>query len=306
MANFLVILLCLSLGMILKASGRLGAEGSRVVNGLVINLSLPAMVLTQLRHLEFTSELLVAVSAPWLLFALNCGIIVALGKFLRWRPEVTGALALTTGLANTSFVGFPLLEALIGPEALRVGVVVDQLGSFLILSTAALIVLGVFSRKNINNTPLWKRVLFFPPLAAVLMAVALNVVPSPSPAIADAIYASLERLAVTLIPLALISVGLQLTWNTNAWRDTARYVALGLVLKLVIAPALLALFYFKVLGLQNQMMHIALLEVAMAPMITGAILAIEGGLDRHVASAMVFVGIPVSLVTVPLWNWLLK
>jgi predicted permease len=47
-------------------------------------------------------------------------------------------------------------------------------------------------------------------------------------------------------------------------------------------------------------------EAAMAPMITGALLAMEHGLEPRLASAMVGLGVPLSLVTVPLWAWALR
>jgi malate permease and related proteins len=43
----------------------------------------------------------------------------------------------------------------------------------------------------------------------------------------------------------------------------------------------------------------------MAPMVTGALLVEEAGLDGELASSLVGVGVLASLVTVPLWSLLL-
>ena len=305
MANFIVIIICLLIGLILKASGRLGPDGSKAVNGLVINIALPAMILCEIRNLEFTTDLWVAVSAPWLLFGLSTLVVIAGAQKFKWNRSVTGTLILTAGLANTSFVGFPLLEVLVGPEALKIGVVADQLGSFLILSTAAVGVLTVYGNPKKLSAPLWKRLVTFPPLASLLLAFLIRAIPSISPQISDATYLALGKVAGTLIPLALISVGLQLSWDKESWRRSAKPVAFGLTLKLIVAPSILTLFYVKLLGQTGLTTQVSILEIAMAPMISGAILAVEGGLDRHLASAMVFVGIPLSLLTVPAWNWIL-
>jgi predicted permease len=48
--------------------------------------------------------------------------------------------------------------------------------------------------------------------------------------------------------------------------------------------------------------RVTILESAMAPMIMAAVVADEFDLDRQLANLMVGVGIPLSLVTVPLWN----
>jgi predicted permease len=43
----------------------------------------------------------------------------------------------------------------------------------------------------------------------------------------------------------------------------------------------------------------------MASMITSAVVATEFNLDTEMANLMVGIGIPLSLVTVPLWNYFL-
>jgi predicted permease len=64
-----------------------------------------------------------------------------------------------------------------------------------------------------------------------------------------------------------------------------------------------------VLALAMQIPHeiarITILEAAMAPMITGAIVAKENDLDPELCSLMVGIGIPLSLLSVPLLAWLL-
>jgi predicted permease len=45
------------------------------------------------------------------------------------------------------------------------------------------------------------------------------------------------------------------------------------------------------------------LQNAMAPMVSGAILASEHELDPDLAALMVGLGIPLSFLTAPLWLW---
>jgi predicted permease len=47
----------------------------------------------------------------------------------------------------------------------------------------------------------------------------------------------------------------------------------------------------------------AVLQAAMAPMISGGILAVSHRLNPPLANAMVGLGIPLSFITVPLWAW---
>jgi predicted permease len=51
---------------------------------------------------------------------------------------LTGCLILTAGLGNTSFLGFPIIEALYGQEGMKTAILVDQPGTFVVLSTLEL------------------------------------------------------------------------------------------------------------------------------------------------------------------------
>ena len=87
--------------------------------------------------LHALTELLAAAATPWLVFGGSWLFFRALGPRLGFPPGTVAALVLTGGLSNTAFVGLPLIEGLMGREALRVAVVVDQLGSFMVLGTVA-------------------------------------------------------------------------------------------------------------------------------------------------------------------------
>ncbi len=112
----------------------------------------------------------------------------------------------------------------------------------------------------------------------------------------------LEKLAATLVPLALVSVGLNLKINASIFKR--RYPALlyGLSFKLVLVPSFFTLLYYFLLSQKGLATHATLLESAMAPMITSAVVATEFHLDSEIANLMVGVGIPLSLLTVPIWH----
>ena len=48
---------------------------------------------------------------PWVLFVLSLLAFGVLGWVMRFPARVTGALIITAGLANTSFVGLPMIES---------------------------------------------------------------------------------------------------------------------------------------------------------------------------------------------------
>ncbi len=233
--------------------------------------------------------------SPWVVFLVAVGFFRWLGPRLGLGRASVAALVLTGGLGNTAFVGLPMVEALLGREGLAVAVVVDQLGTFLVLATLATIFAAraAAGGEVLSASALLRKVVVFPPFVALVAALALH--PWSFPAWLDTL---LERLGSTLTPLALFSVGFQL--QLKGIRSRAGALALGLGYKLVLAPALvmLGLWALPVVPIVREA---TLLQNAMAPMVSGAILASEYELDPDLSALMVGFGIPLSFLTVLLW-----
>ncbi len=292
-----LVVVCLGAGM-LTARLRHPEGLAHGLNWWVLNIALPALVLVKVVQLEWSPMVLFPALALWLVFLGSCMLMTALGRWYGWSRGQTGALMLTAGLGNTSFVGFPLIESLRGSAALGPAVIADQLGSFLVLSTGGLIVAALYSGQRPQASALALRILRFPAFIALLLALALQPL-GPLPEMMDEV---LLRLGQTLTPLALFSVGLQL--RLRAPRTDAAAMVWGLGWKLVAAP-LLVLGLALGLGLNGEMIDITVLQAGMAPMVSAGILAQQHGLAPALASRMVGIGVLLSLLTVPLLNQLL-
>lgn len=309
MNNFILIFICLGIGVLLKQTKRLPATTAQVLNAFVIYVSLPAVIFIQIpaliKNTEFNHHMLIPVSMAWLQLILSYLFFNFVGKRLRWKQSEIGALILTAGLGNTSFVGFPILESLFGTSALRIGVITDQLGSFLALSTLGIAIAAKYSGgegRGLSPRKMLRNVLTFPPFVALLAAVVWYFTGTFENAVALSVF---ERLSVTLIPLALVAVGFQLHLSMPVLARQWKPLALGLSFKLVLAPLIFVGLYLFVFGSYVQSTHITILESAMAPMITACIVAMEFGLNAEVATLMMGIGIPLSLATVPIWHHIL-
>lgn len=291
---------CLALGALARRSGRLPESAPVVLNAFVLNVAMPALVLRVVHKLEFAPGLLAAAATPWLVFGLAMVLFRGLGGRLGLGRGTVACLVLTAGLSNTAFVGLPMAEALLGREGLGVAVVVDQLGSFLVLATlATLFAARASADVELRTGELLKRVGVFPPFLALVAALVLRPLAYPG-----WLEELLRRLGDMLTPLALFSVGFQLRLSGVLARKGA--LALGLGYKLVLAPALIALLVLVTPGMSPVAREATVLQAAMAPMVSGAILAAEHRLDEELAALMVGIGIPLSFATVPLALWLMR
>lgn len=306
MSNFLVIFSCMIAGIICKNIRNFPANSAQALNSFIIHLSFPALVLSQLPPLiatmNFNEQLLLPISLAWIGFVLSFIFFTFIGKKLKWSPAKTGALILTAGLGNTSFVGFPILEAIIGPQAIPIGILVDQPGSFLVVSTLGIFVAALFSGAKPSLSFIAKRVLTFPPFIALILSIVWTLSGYRG---ADILNPAFVKIASTLVPLALFSVGFQLRFDLKVLKKRWIPLALGLSFKLLLTPLIFSFLYIKILNGSDLMTQVIVLEAAMASMITSAVVATEFHLDSEIANLMVGIGIPLSLITVPLWNYFL-
>jgi predicted permease len=294
MENIIMLFVCLAVGMALQKCGRLPDNAHTSLNGFIIHVSLPALTLLQIHSVTLDPALFYAALMPWLLFAASALLFWAVGRALGLPRGTVGALAVVGGLGNTSFMGLPMIEAFYGTPGMSTGIVIDQLGTYLVLSTVGIMLICFYSEGSITGREIARRIATFPPLIALVVAIALMPVAYPN-------WASsvLARLGGTLAPLALVSVGLQLRLGDLPGNKAS--LAMGVGYKLVLGPLLILLFYAGELGLRGPITQVTLFEAGMAPQIGGAIVAIQYGLNAPLISLMVGVGTVLSFVTLPLW-----
>ncbi|WP_279361926.1 AEC family transporter [Xanthomonas sacchari] len=295
---FALMLVMLALGKLFARQRVLPANTTEVLNGVVLYLCLPASVLIYVPRLQFNLELLGLMLTPWLLTGVSALAMLCLRRPLRLRRDQQAVLLLCVALGNSSFIGYPMVRALLGEAALPYAVVYDQFGTFVLLSSFGLYVLARYSGEappSPRQTLL--RMARFPPLWALLFA--LTLMPAQPPAW---IASGLQHLADAMLPLVMLAVGFSIQLRLP--REELAPLAAGLLLKLLVLPAL-AWPLSWALGLRGQALQANVLESAMPTMITAALLAISHRLAPRLAAALVGYGILLSLVTLPAWAWLL-
>lgn len=301
MDAFWLILAMLGLGLGFQHLRTFPDNAAEVLNKVVLYVCLPAAVLLYAPRLELGAGVLAVAAVPWALVGVTVLAVAGLTRLLGLRRDEKAVLLLCVALGNTSFLGYPLVRALLGEDALPYAVVYDQFGAFLILSTFGLYVLARYGGDaDPTARDILRRIATFPPFLAMVFG--LTLMPAEPPAW---IAGGLQRLADALLPLVVLAIGLGLKLKLP--RDELKPLAAGLALKLGVMPAVaLALVWLLPLGLEPVARGTVVLESAMPPMITAAALAISHRLAPGLASAMVGYGILLSLATLPAWAWLLK
>lgn len=297
MSNLLLLGLCLLAGMLLQRSGRVAEGAHTVLNAVIVHLALPAVTLRHLHGFRIDADALTPVLMPWALFAIGAVLFWALGRALHLPRASVGGLTLVGGFGNTSFVGLPMIESLHGRDGMPLGLLIDQLGSYLALSTIGVVIATLYAAEGpVSARAMLRKVAGFPPFIALVAALALAPVTFPA-----ALDTALARIGDTLAPLALLSVGMQLRFD--ALRENARLLVLGLGYKLLVCPALVVGWLWWQDATPDMASRVSVIEAAMPPMIGAGIVAAQARLNARLVSMMIGLGVPVGIATACGWHW---
>lgn len=293
MENFAITVAFLLIGMALKRIPGFSDETGNVLNLFVIYISLPALVLLKIPELAFSNNLLVPAVMPWGMLLFSSILILILSRLLKWERATTGCLLLLIPLGNTSFLGIPMVKAFFGENAVPYALLYDQLGSFLALATYGSLIVALYGTGEGKPSleSIVKKVISFPPFIALILAFILKAYPYPPIAVN-----LLEMLASTLVPLVMIAVGFQLTFQLD--KKLVCPLSIGLSIKLIVAPVT-ALSLCKLIGLEGEAVQVSIFESGMPPMVSAGALAILANLSPALTAALVGIGIIFSFATLP-------
>jgi malate permease and related proteins len=299
MTALLLLFTCLVLGALVARFAKPPAGTVHGINWWVINVALPALVLALVPKVKLDAQLWFPVATMWLVFFGAWLVFATLGKVWGWSRERIGALTVVCGLGNTSFMGYPMMQALHGKEGLALAVVADQLGCFPLLASAAVAVASIYAGRTPQPALIVRRILTFPAFISLVLGAMVGALGG-WPAMIDGV---LTPLGATLTPLALFSVGLQFKFRVGERQWGALLAGLGW--KLLLAP-LAAWLLGVAAGVHGLTLTVGVLQAGMAPMISAAILADEYRLEPSLANTVLGAGIVLSLITIPLGNLLLS
>jgi len=291
MSNFLIILFCLFAGYSLKKAKIVKEDGFKAINTWVIYVGLPATSFLYLPELYWDKDILIALLAPWFIFLGSVIFIKILEKKLHLSKRTSHTLILISGLSNTSFVGFPLVASYFGGEMIKWAIICDQMTFFILSTLGVVLALQGQGGKNtkIPVSYMLKRVLTFPPLIGCILALLL-----PKFIDMDGLKPFFGQLSSTVSPLALFSIGMQLSLTFS--KSEAFTMGISLLYKLILAPLLLigALYFLR---FQGEIVRIAAFEMAMPSLVATSMILQEFKLNTKLGNSIIGFSIVIGLVT---------
>lgn len=299
MDNFFLIAFTFTLGYILQKFKVFSDDMPLTLNRFVIHISLPALILLEIPKLTFSMEMFIPPFIAWAVMIVSALLVLTFSRVMNFPKKVEGALMLVAVFTNSSFVGIPMITAYLGEDSLAYLMMYDQLGTAIAFGTYGTLVVVYYSHSGtVSPSQILKKVLIFPPFMAMVLAFAFLGKSYPS-----TFEYTLNALASTVIPLALVAAGLQLKLFLP--RDDIKPFSVSLGIKLIIAPAV-ALLTCWIFGWDNMASKVSIMEAGMAPMITAGAVASMAGLAPRLSSAIVGYGIILSFGSGAVLNYIIN
>lgn len=299
MENFVFIGVFVLLGMLFRRLKAFPQDSAQVLNMFALYVSLPALILLKVPQIVFSREVVIAALMPWGMLLFSAVLVLLAARLWRWERPTVGVLLLVVPLGNTSFLGVPMIQAFFGAAGLPHLIIYDQLGTMMIMGTYGSLILALYGREgSMELSAVVRRMLLFPPTIALIIGLAARSWPYP-----EKLAQALQNVSITLVPVVMTAIGLQLRLRLPS--RVLAPLGFGLGLKLLVAP-LAALLVCRLAGLGGMVVDVSILEAAMPPMVTAGALAVVAGMEAELAVALVGIGIVLSFGSLPAMYWLTR
>lgn len=274
------------------------ADAHKGINAWILYLAMPAVSFTYLPHIKWSADLLFPILGPVAMF---------IGAWLYFKiyssrsgiaKSTTAGLTIAGGISNASFLGFPMVAAFYSEKDIAIAVICDQVG-FTLLATAGIAIAINASQTGQSSPKIFiKKILSFPAFWGCTLALTLPRYVDISPL--DPFF---SKLAATVAPLALFSIGLQLRFK--GYKQELKRISVTLFYKLMIAP-ILGIIIALAFHLRGIITQVTIFEMAMPPLMSAGIVADQYKLNPQLANLVVGIGLLVGIITSACWWFVLQ
>jgi predicted permease len=293
--HVLVLFLLILMGFVGFKIRLIGRGGTEHFAAFIINVTLPAMLLVSFQR-PFSRDLLAEAGTA---LAVSLGYYGAAFALAAVYPRLLGMRGPERGVhrygivfSNCGFIGYPMVEAVLGPSYLFHAVVYNIPFNFLAYS------LGAWFISREGKRPLavsWKT-FANPSVIATFLGFIIFIFSLTLP---EPLFRGLKMAGDMTSPLSMLVIGVTLA-QTNFRRIFGRWrIYVTALARLVILPALTgAGCYF--LGLRGPLLCLAVLITAMPVGSTTSILASLYGAAEEEGSSLVFLSTLLCMFSIPL------
>lgn len=284
-----LMLIYILLGAIGSKTGLIRKEGRPTLINLLIDITLPCMILHSFERQVSKAELIIAGQAL-LISAACCLAAYGLSRII-WRkqsPARRAVLEFGTVFSNAGNAGLPVVALVFGDTG------VFYTSFFLIPIRVLMWTLGLSLFVPGKGKGKWRALALNPSLLVVIVGLGMMLIPFHLPQVVSTAIANVGDMTG---PLSMMLIGASLA-EMKA-KDALDGGAWALAVVRLAAMPLLCFFTLRLLGTDTLLTCVAATLLAMPAAANTAILAEKYGRDHAFAAKCVFVTTLLSLITAP-------
>ena len=275
--EMLVILFAIAAGYAANRLGYLGGETDQKVSKLLLNITMPAMIVAAVITGEELPELgtiLSILEVGVVFYLLEAVFALVVPRFLPGTQGQKGVWRYALAFPNVGFIGYPVAVALFGDGALFYAAILALPFNLLSYSLGPLLLAGAARFR-------WKQ-LFTPCIVASVL-----------------VGEMLDFVGDITVPLSLLVVGSLLAGMSAGQVLRSPKLWLLTAIRLLLLPVALCLV-LRALGIDSLVLGIAVTQMAMPVAVNGTLLSMEYGGDTECMAQITFLTTAASIVTIPI------
>jgi predicted permease len=283
-------------GYAARKAGVLNLQVTQGFSRFILSISLPALAISSLQ-IEFSHERLTDAALMFCIMV-GCYLLYAVyawfvPKLLRANRQDAAVYRFCVFFSNTAFMGYPVLEAFFGKEAVFYGVVFNIIYPLLMFTVGTGFMVFARDTPGKKHPIPWKN----PGVIASVIGFTLFLMPFRLPLILEQ---PIDMLGGLTTPFSMIVIGSLLTHLKfqDIWKGAGVYGVL--IFRLAVIP--LSVFaLLKLFGFSGYLLSVPVLLSAMPAAANISIFANQFGCNEELASRLVFLSTLVSVFTLPLF-----
>ncbi len=291
-----IMFLLMLIGFILFRTKKLGVQGSKELGNVLVYVIMPGVVINAYMT-EFSMERLKGLVLAFGFSILALGLAMAISALLFKKHPIEN---FGTAFSNAGFMGIPIVQAVLGSEA------VFYVSAFVALLNLLQWTYGVFVITKDKRQISAKKIVTNPILISMVIGIILFLIPVEIPYV---VSGTVSLVAGMNAPIAMISLGTYLAQTTPRQMVCDKTAWISAFVRLFVIP-LVTLLVLTPLPENYQVLKMAILIVAATPVGSNvAIFAQIHNKDYTQAVKSVCLSTLCSLVSIPLilgaagWLW---
>lgn len=290
LAEMLVILFAIAAGYGANHLGYLGGETDQKLSKLILNITMPAMIVAAVitgEELPEISVILSILEVGVAFYVLEFAFVLTVPKLLPGTAGQKGVYRYTLAFPNVGFIGYPVAVALYGDGALFYAAILALPFNLLSYSLGPLMLAGAGRFR-------WRQLLS-PCIVASVLGLVLALTRLRPPAMVGEM---LDFVGSITVPLSLLVVGSLLAHMSPGKVLRSPKLWVLSVLRLLVMPALLCLV-LRGMHIEAMVLGIAVSQMGMPVAVNGTLLSMEYGGDTEAMAQVTFLTTLGAIVTIP-------